>query len=307
MKLITKNLLGILAIILVVFVNSSFQIQTNDTKIEYTTDSLCKYFKQYAQHLKNHTQLMSRKIELINKRREHLKNEILEKDQRFKELQIKYDNDTKQLKDTLNNKLKETNAEWSNKLKLSNSNLEECKSQVEQLQSQIDIKRKGDHNFCPSSGHSTGHIKTLQIALPCKTDTTDNVWTIVSRRKTFLENFNRSWAEYADGFGDNTTDFFIGLNLLHLITSKEPHELLIEMNVENKFLWARYSHFEIGNETEAFQLKSLGDYSGDAGDGLRRNVKQKFSTYDRDNDLFIDGSCAKDDGGGWWFTDCGLK
>lgn len=304
MKLKANNLLGVLATILVVFVNSSFQINTNDKKIiEYTTDSLCKTFKQYAQHLKNHTNLMSQQIELLKKRQKQLKKEIVEKDQRLKEWEIKYDNDTTQLK----NNFKEMDAQWSNNLIASNTKLEECKSQVEQLQSQIDIKRKVDHNLCPSSGHSTGHMKTLQIPLPCKTDTTDHVWTIVSRRKTFLESFNRTWAEYADGFGDNATDFYIGLNLLHLITSKEPHEMRIEMNVDNESKWARYSHFVIGNETEAFELKSLGEYSGDAGDGLRRNLRQKFSTYDRDNDQFVDGSCAKDEGGGWWFTDCGLK
>ncbi|KAH8360132.1 hypothetical protein KR093_010959 [Drosophila rubida] len=48
----------------------------------------------------------------------------------------------------------------------------------------------------------------------------------------------------------------------------------------------------------------MGEYSGDAGDGMRSNEGQKFSTFDRDNDLF-EKNCALDSKGGWWFTDCG--
>ena len=32
---------------------------------------------------------------------------------------------------------------------------------------------------------------------------------------------------------------------------------------------------------------------------------QEFSTVDEDNDSDSDSNCAKDRGGGWWFSDCG--
>ncbi|XP_043863241.1 ficolin-1-B-like, partial [Drosophila mojavensis] len=68
---------------------------------------------------------------------------------------------------------------------------------------------------------------------------------------------------------------------------------------------ASYSNFRIGNETEGYAIQSLGEYSGDAGDGLRESLYQKFSTLDRDNDLLLDVKCSKDASGGWWQTNCG--
>ncbi|KAH8393811.1 hypothetical protein KR215_000620, partial [Drosophila sulfurigaster] len=48
----------------------------------------------------------------------------------------------------------------------------------------------------------------------------------------------------------------------------------------------------------------LGTASGTAGDSLRENYRQKFSTYDRDNDAWFAGSCATGQQGAWWYNSC---
>jgi len=45
-------------------------------------------------------------------------------------------------------------------------------------------------------------------------------------------------------------------------------------------------------------------YSGTAGNGFKLHNKQKFSTMDRDHDLWDDYHCAYEWEGGWWFTNC---
>ena len=37
---------------------------------------------------------------------------------------------------------------------------------------------------------------------------------------------------------------------------------------------------------------------------LARTIGYQFSTFDRDNDGNIQGSCASSNGGGWWYNYC---
>ncbi|KAM8716916.1 hypothetical protein ACLKA7_003739 [Drosophila subpalustris] len=91
------------------------------------------------------------------------------------------------------------------------------------------------------------------------------------------------------------------------MTSARPHELYIYMtNFENQSSYAHYDNIVVDGENEQYALRELGVYSGTAGDSMRDNEHQKFSTLDRDND----GSqldCAQVCLGGWWYNNCGLS
>ena len=52
----------------------------------------------------------------------------------------------------------------------------------------------------------------------------DNDWTIIQRRVNGDVSFNRPWDEYAAGFGDVDGSFWLGLELLHTITSSENNQ-----------------------------------------------------------------------------------
>jgi len=59
-----------------------------------------------------------------------------------------------------------------------------------------------------------------------------------------------------------------------------------------------FNEFAIGNEDEKYILHTLGEASGSAGDSLLYHRGTKFTTFDRDNDLYKDVNC------GWWYKDC---
>ncbi|XP_041452296.1 fibrinogen-like protein 1 [Drosophila obscura] len=133
-------------------------------------------------------------------------------------------------------------------------------------------------------------------------------WTVIQRRINGSVDFNRNWTDYKNGFGDERGSFFLGLETIHLMTLAQPHELYIQLRyVNGTTKYARYDDFKVGSENEAYKLKSLGEYSGTAGDSFSYHLDMKFSTLDRDNDLAESFNCASAHAGGWWFKNCSLR
>ncbi|XP_061399117.1 fibrinogen-like protein A [Musca vetustissima] len=130
-------------------------------------------------------------------------------------------------------------------------------------------------------------------------------WTTVMRRQDGSVDFYRKWAEYKSGFGNPPNgEFFIGLDNLHRMTSREPMELLVVMHEwGGDMVHAHYDLFRIGGEYDKYAIKVLGNYSGDAGDGLGYHLGMPFSTYDQDNDEST-RNCASYFRGAWWFKSC---
>lgn len=119
----------------------------------------------------------------------------------------------------------------------------------------------------------------------CDGQTAGAGWTVVQRRFDGSENFYRDWSAYRDGFGNLKGEFFMGLEKLHQMTKSQPYELYVELtDFRGEVRHARYDNFHIGSEEEKFMLKSLGTYSGNAGDALHYNLHDQFTTFDRDND-----------------------
>ncbi|XP_073828521.1 ryncolin-4-like [Musca autumnalis] len=134
-----------------------------------------------------------------------------------------------------------------------------------------------------------------------------SIWTTIARRMDGSVDFYQNWAEYKAGFGNPPSgEFFIGLEKLHLLTTAVPHvELKIVIRSwDNEERYAIYDGFQIGNETEKYQIKLLGTYSGKAGDAMRYHDGQSFSTFDEDNDEYDNINCAKLYKGAWWFRKC---
>ncbi|XP_016954607.1 microfibril-associated glycoprotein 4 isoform X2 [Drosophila biarmipes] len=133
-------------------------------------------------------------------------------------------------------------------------------------------------------------------------------WTMVVNRYDGSEDFNRKWADYQIGFGPLTTEFFIGLDKLHQITSSDNYELLVQLqNRKQDLRYALYDHFSIGSESEQYRLNVLGKYQGEAADALRQHTGKKFSTQDRDNDESEQNCAALQSGAFWYGSSCNLS
>ncbi|KAH8325312.1 hypothetical protein KR067_008684, partial [Drosophila pandora] len=150
-------------------------------------------------------------------------------------------------------------------------------------------------------------IQTIQLPgsdpfiLRCYADkNVGSAWMEVLFKFQFSTKFNRSYEQYINGFGEVKYEFFIGLQRLHLLTNRKPHEVIIYYTTDRGFE-LRCNNFILGNKSEGYNLKKV--------DGCRGHVwlltqGTKFSTFDRDEDGNPDRNRATEFGNGWWFTRC---
>ncbi|XP_031158490.1 fibrinogen alpha chain isoform X2 [Sander lucioperca] len=138
-------------------------------------------------------------------------------------------------------------------------------------------------------------------------------WLLVQQRESGALGFNRTWAEYRDGFGsvdaNGNGEFWLGNQNLHLLTNQGESMLKVELEDWDGGVASAEYTVSVGAETEGYPLHVSG-YTGDAGDALAMPVSDtpshngmKFSTFDKDNDVWEE-SCAERYGGGWWYNKC---
>ncbi|XP_049548366.1 fibrinogen-like protein A [Anopheles darlingi] len=132
-------------------------------------------------------------------------------------------------------------------------------------------------------------------------------WIVFQYRYDGSLDFYRGWNEFRDGFGDLNKEFWLGLEKVHQLTSGRKHELIVELkNFNGTYIYARYDAFEIGNESDQYDVKNIGKYSGTAGDIMSHYEGVKFSTKDRDNDAYSNNYCLPLFEGAWWHKYCTL-
>ena len=131
-------------------------------------------------------------------------------------------------------------------------------------------------------------------------------WLVVQRRQDGSVDFNRGWVEYEEGFGSLTGEFWYGLRPLHCLTNQGQWKLRIDFTFTNGTKsYLSYNNFAVGPANSQYQL-SISGFTGTTTDPFRtHNVNHmKFTTKDRDNDLFHTNCAAYDDRGGWWYRSC---
>ncbi|XP_061170849.1 fibrinogen-like protein 1 [Saccostrea echinata] len=143
-----------------------------------------------------------------------------------------------------------------------------------------------------------GHVTVF-----CEMVTDGGGWTVFQRRLDGSEDFYRTWAEYKDGFGNLTAEFWFGNEKLYLLLSQGSYEMRMDMSdFDNQTRYVKYNSISLGNETSKYQI-SLSGFSGDVGTGNPINNKM-FSTKDQDNDNKNEGNCAVTFTSGWWHNRC---
>lgn len=150
----------------------------------------------------------------------------------------------------------------------------------------------------------------------CSFDKMGPAWTVIQSRGHFdrisgpVENFNRSWNDYKIGFGNLSSDFWYGNDILHRLTYDDDMELKIVLETwDNRSNEFQYEIFRVDSEDNQYNLFVSGFKGTDKSlDALAYHHNQQFSTFDRQNDKTgINGnqmccSCAASYSSGWWFN-----
>ncbi|VDI46720.1 Hypothetical predicted protein, partial [Mytilus galloprovincialis] len=145
--------------------------------------------------------------------------------------------------------------------------------------------------------------KRTSMRVSCNMDTVHDAWTIIQRKLEGTVNFQRTWKDYENGFGDPSGEYWIGNKHIHSLTSSGKCELKIDLtDLANTKKFAVYKTFLVGDAASKYKL-TIGEYSGNAGDKMAYHNGMKFSTIDQDNDENKDRSFAKMSGA-WWHNNC---
>ncbi|XP_034941616.1 protein scabrous [Chelonus insularis] len=128
-------------------------------------------------------------------------------------------------------------------------------------------------------------------------------WIVVARRIDGIVDFDRTWAEYASGFGSPLNEFWVGNEALHRLTRDNCTRLRIDLTDIYGTKWrADYDYFNVQSEETGYQLH-VGGYSGNATDAFSYQNNMAFSAKDKDMDI-SSADCAANYHGGWWFSHC---
>ena len=149
------------------------------------------------------------------------------------------------------------------------------------------------------------------VSVYCDQTTDGGGWTVIQRRQSpYLVSFNRGWVEYQGGFGNVSSDFWLGNDNIHLLSHPTPVKIRFELEASGgQQGYAEYENFTISGSSDNYRI-NLSGYSGNLGNYFFDSHPQwtennmQFSTPDKDNDAYPGGQCAYDSG--WWYNHCGL-
>ena len=132
-------------------------------------------------------------------------------------------------------------------------------------------------------------------------------WLVVQRRQDGSVDFNRTWLEYEDGFGNLTGEFWYGLRALHCLTGQGGWEMRMDIKLANGTnIFLQYEQFKVASAKDKYKL-TVGGFQRITTDPMAYHNGMNFSTKDNDNNP--DGrNCAlyapATPQGGWWFKTC---
>ncbi|KAG8174249.1 hypothetical protein JTE90_029272, partial [Oedothorax gibbosus] len=110
------------------------------------------------------------------------------------------------------------------------------------------------------------------VRVQCDMDTDGGGWTVLQRRGNFsqLENFDRGWQDYKNGFGNLEMDFWLGNDIIFALTNQGNYSLRMDMTAaDGGSAYALYQEFRIRDENANYRLH-VKEYSGTAGTDLIR-------------------------------------
>ncbi|XP_061191051.1 fibrinogen-like protein 1 [Saccostrea echinata] len=152
----------------------------------------------------------------------------------------------------------------------------------------------------------------IEVSVYCDMETEGGGWTAIQKRMSGSVSFDRTWAEYKNGFGNPNDSYWIGNDVIHQLTRGKNSSLYVSITLQNgTTLYELYHQFSVSDESDNYRLSlgepatgTLGDSMIDTGHPSYHDLSgMYFTTRDRANDRWS-GNCAALYGGGWWFSFC---
>uniref|UniRef100_A0AC34QQN7 Fibrinogen C-terminal domain-containing protein n=1 Tax=Panagrolaimus sp. JU765 TaxID=591449 RepID=A0AC34QQN7_9BILA len=166
-------------------------------------------------------------------------------------------------------------------------------------------------------------VRNMQFRALCLMET-DYAWMVLQRRSGNAVSFNKTFEEYANGFGNPTQDHWLGLEKVHAYSERGRLLMRIELRGDScgepsgcsgtgssGYWWGDWN-FGLGPKKSGYKLSLetivRGNLSEPSSDEFHRmNNDQSFTTIDVDNDASKGIQCAKFKKlGAWWHRDCSL-
>ncbi|KAK2139188.1 hypothetical protein LSH36_1957g00018 [Paralvinella palmiformis] len=119
----------------------------------------------------------------------------------------------------------------------------------------------------------------------------DQGWIVVLRRRDGTLDFHegRFWTEYENGFGDLSSEFWLGNKYIHLLTNNgSSYKCRVEILTEdNRWLWSEYDTFSVGPSSDKYRLHLQGYNSSSTAVIIEdRSIQPDDVTYLNDNSTF---------------------
>ena len=90
-------------------------------------------------------------------------------------------------------------------------------------------------------------------------DVIDSDWIVILQHTSASFNWNLTWASYRDGFGSLDSNYWLGLEQVHQMTSGATYHIRIELQQQTtgKWFFTEYTKFVVGNETDTNYVLSI--------------------------------------------------
>ena len=173
------------------------------------------------------------------------------------------------------------------------------KAVVEEAADCLEVYQKG----FKENGIYEVRIGDKNVKILCDMTTPPFGWTVMQKRFDGSVDFYQIWTVYKNGFGNLKTEFWLGNEYVHLLTTGKSNLLRFELKTFNGERYTKsYTDFYIGTSDEKYKLILGGEPSDN--DAVLYHNGMKFSTYDQDNDLANNINCAVKFHGAWWYNNC---
>ncbi|WAR28953.1 ANGP4-like protein, partial [Mya arenaria] len=267
-----------------------------------------------SQYIAINTAMKREKVALLSLKTE-MKNHMKKIDDEFENAQSSLD-------ERLANQTKALDIKFERQSESYKSSCDSIKSDVSSLTSQVYTIEKMLPAFadCSEIRQNLGRVpsgvyhittwKTNQTApVFCDMDTEQGGWTVFQHRVDGSVDFYRNFSSYENGFGSLQGEFWLGLKMMHEMTSRTTHDLRIDItHADDSPAYVVYAGFSVGAGSD--YTLHIGDSRTEM--GLRPSGYETFNTYakgsafstfDHENDSW--GSyCAVYHHGAWWYRGC---